>query len=133
MTQGPNQPPPGAVALPPPPAAYKLSITQVSSFLLVSFRKLCSLTGSAEDLERFYQRVQTHNLLCGWWAFPVGPIWTSRVLSRNRKALEQLHQLASSGTVGPGWYSDPTGHHAHRRWDGQRWTDEVRDVSTDPV
>lgn len=43
MTQGPNELPPSEVNLPPPPAAYKLSITQVSSFVLFSFRKLCSL------------------------------------------------------------------------------------------
>jgi hypothetical protein len=26
-----------------------------------------------------------------------------------------------------GWYSDPLGTHKERRWDGSRWTDEVRD------
>jgi len=28
-------------------------------------------------------------------------------------------------TVGPGWYPDPSGHHAWRWWDGQRWTEHA--------
>lgn len=40
-----------------------------------------------------------------------------------------------SKVVPAGWYDDPTGRHAKRRWSGQRWTAEVEDdgvVSEDP-
>lgn len=36
----------------------------------------------------------------------------------------------------PGWYDDPAGRHDERRWDGQRWTEDVRDAgthATDPL
>lgn len=36
----------------------------------------------------------------------------------------------------PGWHPDPTGRHAHRYWDGSRWTDDVADAgitATDPL
>jgi hypothetical protein len=35
--------------------------------------------------------------------------------------------------VGPGWHPDPTGRHAIRYWDGQRWTEQVSDPTSDPV
>jgi hypothetical protein len=34
------------------------------------------------------------------------------------------------------WYADPTGRHAHRYWDGSRWTSQVADLpssASDPI
>jgi len=34
---------------------------------------------------------------------------------------------AGPGAVAPGWFADPTGRHAHRYWDGARWSAFVAD------
>jgi len=34
---------------------------------------------------------------------------------------------AGPGVLAPGWFVDPTGRHAHRYWDGARWSDHVAD------
>ncbi len=54
-------------------------------------------------------------------------------ISKNKQALAQLREMAASGVPGPDWHPDPTGRHATRYWDGQRWTDRVSDVTSDPV
>jgi hypothetical protein len=35
-----------------------------------------------------------------------------------------------SDEIRPGWYTDPTGEHDRRYWDGERWTDRIADGST---
>ncbi len=42
----------------------------------------------------------------------------------------------ATGAPPPGWYADPAGHHEHRYWSGDAWTEHVSDrgvVSTDPL
>ena len=34
---------------------------------------------------------------------------------------------AGPGILPPGWFVDPTGRHAHRYWDGVRWSAYVAD------
>lgn len=36
-------------------------------------------------------------------------------------------------TVGPGWYPDPSGQHAWRWWDGQRWTEHASTPAQPPM
>ena len=119
---------------PPPPAeAFELSITQVTSYLIFTTRKTLTMVGSFEELQAFYRKVMTHNLLFGWWGFPFGVVWTLMALFRNRPGMSQLRQLAADGGADPGWFPDPTGRAAQRYWDGQAWTDQVVDVGGDPL
>jgi hypothetical protein len=101
--------------------------------LYVTRRNVRASSGSLEELTAFYRKVRKHNLLLGWWGFPFGLVWTPMSLSRNRKTLGKLRELAASGVAGPGWHPDPTGRHGARYWDGKAWTDRVSDVSTDEL
>ncbi len=38
--------------------------------------------------------------------------------------------MADERTWGPGWFTDPTGRHDHRWWDGAAWTAHVADAGT---
>jgi hypothetical protein len=118
---------------PPPPVRYTLRISEITSVIIMSFRKVRTMTGSPEEIEAFYRRVNTHNLLLGWWGFPFGIIWTPMVLSKNHKALEKFRGLVKTGMAPAAWLPDPTGRHGARYWDGQQWSDRVSDVATDPV
>ena len=119
--------------LPPPPARYRLTITEVTSVVIVTIRKSRGVIGSFSEAEALYRRVLTHNLIAGWWGFPFGPIWTVMALVRNGKAMAHLREIAGAGDIAAGWHPDPTGRHAQRYWDGRQWTDQVSDVSADPL
>lgn len=41
--------------------------------------------------------------------------------------------MAQIGTSSAGWYTDPSGQHRARYWDGASWTEQVRDDLTDPT
>ena len=41
--------------------------------------------------------------------------------------------MAQIGTPSAGWYTDPSGQHRARYWDGASWTEQVRDDLTDPA
>lgn len=41
--------------------------------------------------------------------------------------------MAQIGTPSAGWYTDPSGQHRARYWDGAGWTEQVRDDPTDPA
>jgi hypothetical protein len=41
--------------------------------------------------------------------------------------------MAQIGSPPAGWYTDPTGQHRARYWDGWRWTEQVRDDVGDPA
>ena len=75
---------------------FHLTITQVTSFLIVTQRKTRQFTGTYAQLQERYRKVLVHNLLFGWWGIPFGLIGTPLALSRNAKALKQLRQLAES-------------------------------------
>lgn len=115
----------------PATGIHTLALTEVTSFLLFSTQQHRVVTGGPEDLRRFHRQVLRHNLLVGWWGVPIGFIWNVMALIQNRKAFRAVQE--PGGTVPPGWHPDPTGRHAVRYWDGTRWTDQVSDVSTDPV
>lgn len=121
-------------ALSPPSIVYSLRITAVTSFLIMTQRRTKAMTGDIPQLEAFYRKVLTHNLILGWWGLPFGLIWTPMVMSRNKAALKKLHRLQAEGPDA-GWYRDPTGRHSKRWWDGTGWTEQVSDTSVqnDPV
>ena len=41
--------------------------------------------------------------------------------------------MAQIGTPSAGWYTDPSGQHRARYWDGASWTEQVRDDLTEPA
>lgn len=41
--------------------------------------------------------------------------------------------MSQIGSPPAGWYTDPSGQHRARYWDGTSWTDQVRNDLTDPV
>jgi hypothetical protein len=93
---------PGGNPPPEPPAspenaakAYRVRLTKVSSFILLTQQRHATYTGTLEQLESAARSVRTHNLLLGWWGLPFGLIWTARALSRNAKAIEQARSLAA--------------------------------------
>jgi hypothetical protein len=88
---------------PPPPASsgnarlYRVRLTKVSSFILMTQQRHTVYTGTLEQLEAAARSAQTHNLLLGWWGIPFGLIWTPIALARNAKAMRQLRDLAAKG------------------------------------
>jgi hypothetical protein len=92
--------------LPAPSQTYTLTLLQVTSVVLFSFRTRQQATGTnPEAFEAFARKVLLHNLLLGWWGFPVGIIWTPIALVRNRRALAQLRALVTQ-TAAPGSHPD---------------------------
>ena len=86
---------------PPPPASsgntglYRVRLTKVSSFIIMTQQKRTVYTGTLEQLEAAARSAQTHNLLLGWWGIPFGLIWTPMALARNAKAMRQVRELAA--------------------------------------
>ena len=127
---GAGAPPlPGDLA--PPPCVYTLRLVRVTSFLVITQRRVAAKSGSAEQLKEFYRTTLIQNAVLGWWGFPFGVIWTPIAMLNNRKALKKLNTLAADGRAAAGWFPDPTGRHGARYWDGAQWTDKVSDVATD--
>ncbi len=115
---------------PPPQPLWRLTVVEVTSVVLFSFRKTRTVVGSLEECEALYNRARTHNLVVGWWSL-FGIFWNLPALSSNKRALSKLRGLAGDGVVAAGWRSDPSGRHLQRYWDGQHWTDQVADQTTD--
>lgn len=94
---------------PEPPAApggagrtYRVRLTKVTSFVIMTQQRRAFYTGTVEQLEGTARSVLTHNLLFGWWGFPFGLVWTPMALSRNARAIRQIRALAASPpTSGP--------------------------------
>ncbi len=74
---------------------YRVRLTKVSSFVIMTQQRHTTYTGTVEQLEAAARSVEIHNLLLGWWGIPFGLIWTPMALSRNAKAMRQIHELAS--------------------------------------
>jgi len=107
-------------------------LTEVTSVLVYSSQRVRRMTGNLGELEAFYGKVRTHNLLAGWWAIPFGLIFNPIALRDNRRALRAVRDRAASGAA-PGWYPDPTGRHAVRYWAAGAWTAQVSDLTTDSI
>jgi hypothetical protein len=73
--------------------SYRLSLTKVTSYVLLTQQRRTVYTGTVEQLERAYRDTLSHNLILGWWGIPFGLIWTPLALSRNAKAMRQFRNL----------------------------------------
>ncbi len=78
-------------------AEYRVRLTKVSSFLVITQRRTATYSGTLDQLEGFARSARTQTLLLGWWGFPFGLIWTPMALARNAKAMRQLRDLAAKG------------------------------------
>ena len=87
----------------PAPAAtsagtvYRVRLTKVTSFLVLTQRRSAAHSGTLDQLEDIARGVRTHTLLLGWWGVPFGLIWTPMALARNAKAMRQLRDAAGNG------------------------------------
>lgn len=98
---------------PPDPSAgvagrmYRVRLTKVSSFVILTQQRHTVHTGTLEQLENAARSARTHNLLLGWWGVPFGLIWTPMAIARNAKAMRQARELAAAppapGPAVPGW------------------------------
>ena len=74
---------------------YKLTVSRVTGVLLYAQRETLVLHGTLDELEAQYRRVKSHNLLFGWWGFPLGLAWNVISLQANARAYKELHALAA--------------------------------------
>lgn len=79
----------------PAGTVYKVTLTTVNSFIILTQRRTATYRGTLAQLEDIARGVRTHNLLLGWWGFPAGLIWTPMALSRNAKTMRQVRELAA--------------------------------------
>ena len=49
-------------------AVYRVRLTKVSSFLVITQRRTATYSGTLDQLEGTARGARTHNLLLGWWA-----------------------------------------------------------------
>ena len=75
---------------------YRVRLTKVSSFLVVTQRRAVTYSGTLDQLEDIARGARTHTLLLGWWGVPFGLIWTPMALARNAKAMRQVRDLAAN-------------------------------------
>jgi hypothetical protein len=74
---------------------YRVRLTKVSSFLVITQRRTAAHSGTLDQLEEAARAARAHNLLLGWWGVPFGLVWTPMALTRNAKAMRQLRDLAA--------------------------------------
>jgi hypothetical protein len=85
---------PGPPASPGNAGLYRVRLTKVSSFIIMTRQSHTVYTGTLEQLQAAARSAQTHNLLLGWWGIPFGLIWTPMALARNAKGMRQVRELA---------------------------------------
>jgi hypothetical protein len=76
---------------------YRVPLTKVNSFIIITRRRTATYKGTLDQLEGIARGVRAHNLLLGWWGIPAGLIWTPMALARNAKAMRELRELAAKG------------------------------------
>jgi hypothetical protein len=81
---------------------YRVRLTKVSSFVIMTQRRSTVYTGTLQQLENSARSVRTHNLILGWWGVPFGLVWTPMALTRNNKAMQKLRALASGQPAAAG-------------------------------
>jgi hypothetical protein len=81
---------------------YRVRLTKVSSFVIMTQRRSTVYTGTLQQLENSARSVRTHNLILGWWGIPFGLVWTPMALARNNKAMQKLRALASGQPTAAG-------------------------------
>jgi hypothetical protein len=76
------------------PARFRVSLTKVTSFVIMTQQRRTVYTGTLEQLETAARNVMIHNLTLGWWGIPAGLIWTPMALVRNSNNMKQIRVLA---------------------------------------
>jgi hypothetical protein len=84
-----------------PTGRYRVRLTKVTSFVIMTQQRHTVYTGTLQQLESTARSVRTHNLTLGWWGIPVGLIWTPIALARNAKVMRKLRALASGQVTAP--------------------------------
>src|SRR5262245_15256098 len=56
-----------------------------------------------------------------------GPVEPRKECQGRQRCCRRLHSMATLGSPPAGWYTDPSGQHRARYWDGGGWTEQVRD------
>jgi hypothetical protein len=74
---------------------YRVPLTKVNSFIVITQRRTATYKGTLDQLEGIARGVRANNLLLGWWGIPAGLIWTPMALARNAKAMRELRELAA--------------------------------------
>ena len=93
-----------------PGTAYRVGLTTVTSMIIISFQRRTVHVGTLAEIEARARSAMIHNLLLGWWGFPMGLIWTPMALARNAKAVRQVRALAAGqGLQMPGGPQIPAG------------------------
>jgi hypothetical protein len=77
------------------PQRFRVSLTKVTSFVIMSQQRRTVYTGTVEQLEQAARNVMIHNLTLGWWGIPAGLIWTPIALARNAGNMKKIRALAS--------------------------------------
>jgi hypothetical protein len=90
----PDEVAPGSIT--PGGPTYRIPLSTVTSYVIVSQRKRAMHVGTVAELEAAYRKAQRHTLLFGWWGFPFGLGWTPLVLHRNKKAFNSLLDLVAA-------------------------------------
>ncbi len=89
---------------------YRVGLTKVTSFIVMTYRRSTVYTGTLEQLEARAKSVMTHNLLLGWWGIPAGFIWTPMALSKNSKNMRKIRELHANKMIqAPGPTAGPYG------------------------
>ncbi|HEY3902993.1 MAG TPA: hypothetical protein VGM14_03655 [Streptosporangiaceae bacterium] len=81
------------------PARFRVSLTKVTSFVIMTQQRRTVYTGTLEQLETAARNAMIHNLTLGWWGIPVGLIWTPIALVRNANNMKQIRALAQGRQV----------------------------------
>jgi hypothetical protein len=75
---------------------YRVSLTKVTSYVVITYRRTAVYTGTLEQLQARARSALIYNLLCGWWGIPAGLIWTPIALVRNSRNMSKLRALAAN-------------------------------------
>ena len=78
---------------------YRVSLTKVTSFIVMSQRRRTVYTGTLEQLEAQAKSALIHNLLAGWWGIPAGLIWTPMALATNSRNMRKIRELAANPAI----------------------------------
>jgi hypothetical protein len=78
----------------PADGQYRMQLTKVTSFLVMTQTRTDTWTGSLDQLEAAARSALVHNLLLGWWAIP-GLIRTPMALTANASAIRLVHDQVS--------------------------------------
>jgi hypothetical protein len=76
-----------------PPSKFSLRLTRHSGMLIAWSNQTRTVSGSFDQCEEFYNQVQRHNYLLGWWSYS-SIITNPIIIVRNHRAMKKLQVLA---------------------------------------